>query len=618
MSRSFTNMFASSGQAVGGGGGSGNSIIANAAARLHFAYKPNSGSTAGTTGIVVAADIVTDIPFVGRPFSLSREQIESAACSISAPGAIAGAVLRQIRNNQVMRTFAVNYAGAGQIQPPSIIVQQIAGSNFATVPGTAFEFAATYVDSQGSSGIGTPVRPTNSGLDMSVHELLNVVYSVANDVGQTTIPANKRKVEIAQSNQADITLAPSDNTGKESGNFRVPLGASLDPQWSTLSLAAGFNRPPTPYDSGSTSSTSMEYCWGIVMPGNTMVRLSDILTSNRVQFYSGNGWDEYIEGDPLDNNRYFVNRGQQVLIKMGTNGKAFMAAMATFFWRKVGSTQWCNQVNTSTGYNYIAGYSTVSSSLYDSSSAKFTEGTTFPSFGFAEEIRVNWRSYSLALGLIGAAGSSIKGYAKNNSDQYVIPKNNVYFYVSGVYYSENVMRGLAYDDPLVTNGAGSINQFSIVTLPTNQLMDDPANRESVSAPKGDEFYTGFNTYAVNLSVPPHANATSATFYMRQMTRNSLGQITRGPWYLATTNIPEENGQFSKTIRSYNVNEVTPPATNTTNTYASSYVGKVIWDNGQNPVDFEVGDQFRLQNVGHNIPQVGQGAELNISMEYSLK
>lgn len=617
MSRSFTNMFASSGQAVGGGS-SGNSIIANAAARLHFAYKLNSGSTAGTSGILVAADMVTDIPFVARPFSLSREQIESAACSISSPGAVATAVLRQIRNNQVVRSFSVNYAGAGQIQPPAITAQQIAGSNFTTVPGTAFEFAATYVDPQGSSGIGTPVIPTNSGLDMSVHELLNVVYSVANDVGQTTIPVNKRKIEIAQSNQADITLAPSDNTGKESGNFRVPLGASLDPQWSTLSLAAGFNRPPTPYDSGSTSSTTMEYCWGIILSNNTMVRLSDILTSNRVQFYGGNGWDEHIEGDPLNNNRWFVNRGQRVLIKMGTNGKAWLAAMATFFWRKVGSTQWCNQVNTSTGHNYIAGSSGVSSNLYDNSSAKFTETTTFPSFGFAEEIRINWRSYSLALGLIGAAGSSVRGYAKNNSDQYVIPKNNVYFYGSGVHYSENVMRGLAHNDPLITNGAGSINQFSIVALPTNQLMDDPANRESVSAPKGDEFYTGPNSYAISLAVPVHANALNATFYMRQVTRNSLGQLTRGPWYLATTNVPEENGQFSKIIRSYNTNSVTPPATNTTNTYASSYVGRVIWDNGANPAEFIVGDQLRLQSVTHNIPQVGQGAELNISMEYSLK
>lgn len=35
MSRSFTNMFASSGQAVGGGG-SGNAVIVNAAERLHF------------------------------------------------------------------------------------------------------------------------------------------------------------------------------------------------------------------------------------------------------------------------------------------------------------------------------------------------------------------------------------------------------------------------------------------------------------------------------------------------------------------------------------------------------------------------------------------------------
>lgn len=608
MSRSFTNMFASSGQAVGGGG-SGNAVIANAAERLHFGFKPNSGSTAGTSGILVAADIVTDIPFVARRFSLSREQIEAAACSISAPGSVASAVLRQIRNNQVMRSFNVNYAGAGQIQPPTLTAQQINGSNFTTVPGVAFEFAATYVDPQGNSGIGNPVIPANTGLDMSVHRLANIIYNVANDPGSTNVPVNKRKIDISQSSGVNITLAAvrtSDN--KQAGNFNVPLGAAAAADWTTLSLAAGYNQPPRPYDSGSTSSTSMEYCWGIIMPGNTMVRLSDIFTSNRIQFYGGNGWSED-EGS-------YSNVGVRCLVKMGTTNRMFMGVTGIFMWRKVGSSAWCTSVNTTINDFPIASYTTVSSNLYDNSSAKYTEGNTFPSFTFAEEIRVNWNSYSAPLGLTGLPGN-VQAYARNNLDQYVIPKNGVYVVNYSAGYWDKTALGVPYTD--TSYNTGTIMQASIIALPTNQLMDDPANRESVSSPKGDEFYTGLNTYAISLAVPAHANASGANFYLRQVTRSAIdGSLTRGPWYAATTNIPEENGQFAKTIRGYNTNAVTPPATNTTNTYASSYVGKVIWDNGANPVDFEVGDQFRLQSVTHNIPQLGQGAELNISMEYSLK
>lgn len=608
MSRSFANMFVSSGQTAGSIS-NGNSIIADAAARLHFAYKPNSGSMATTNGIVVASDFVEDIPFVAKRFSLSKEQIEAAACSINVPGYTAGAVLRQIRNDQVMRAFTVNYAGAGQIHPPTLTVQQIVGNDFTTVPGVAFEFAAAYVDPQGNSGIGTPVIPANTGLDMSVHRLANIIYNVANDPGSTNVPVNKRKIDMSQSSGVNLTLAAvrtSDN--KQAGNFTVPLGAAAAADWTTLNIAAGYNRPPQPYDSGSTSSTSMEYCWGIIMPGNTMVRLSEIFTSNRIQFYGDNGWS-------VDENSQ-VNRGQRCLLKMGTTNRMFMGVTGTFMWRKVGSVAWCTSVNVTQNSFPIASYTTVSSSLYDNSSAKYTEGATFPSFGFAEEIRINWNSYSGPLGLSGSAGT-VQAYAKNNMDQYVIPKNGDYVVGHSVSYSNKVELGVPYNDTSYNTGA--IYQVSIIALPTNQLMDDPANRESVSAPKGDEFYTGLNTYAIGLAVPAHANASGANFYLRQVTRSAIdGSLARGPWYVATTNVPEENGAFSKVIRSYNTNAVTPSTTNTTNTYANSYVGKVSWDNGQNPVDFEVGDQFRLQSVGHNFPQMGPAAELNISMEYSLK
>lgn len=596
MALDFQSLFAVN-SGASGAGASGNNQVANAAKRLFFSYKPlllNNGQEG-------AHDDVVDIPYVAVPFTLTKEQLTAAIAAVSIPGSIASARLVQIRNNQIRRSFNIEWTGAGQIQAPITPAPSVvtAAAGIAATPGLWYEVANTYVDAMGNTPLSTAVTVANSGQDLSQHFLTATVYEVDNPNFNLTTQNNT----ISLSESAVVTVVPYHTaTDKHAGKLEVPLGGITE----RLTAAHSYNAPPVPYDDGLNSGSYCEYCWGIDVGGGMMFRTSTISGSGNKQFYGDNGWS----GQNTDWGTDWENRGEVNLLMVGSDATKLVAAKTQFFWRPVGSSTWSTTVEFVNGHNYIAGYTRVNPDTFGQGD-EFGETALFPLNGFtaAKYIWINHVSVSQPLGLTNKAGPAYV-YAPDVGNNFHKVANASPTTISPSSWATGLpigSRSSSYDPIYVTRVGGP--------MPIPSRMGSAPNSVP-GVPRGDEFYQGPPIFNIAATVSPHGNATRADFYIRKVERQRNGTLIRSAWGKVVEN--NRTGPFTALIAEYPIDTVTAPTANTTNVYANSYLGKVSW--GTEPdtsIQFQVGDAFRLQNVQHSFNQLGAPAKLDVSMEFTL-